>query len=321
MDLLAGLLQASGVRGTLGARIDGGEAWGWWAGASPSAAFHAVTAGTAWLGIPGRPAVQLLPGDVVLLPAGAEHVLASDPDALARTTSAATADAYRERGPGVVAIGTGPARAHILCAHFEHDPAVSRPLLSVLPELVHLPAHQPLADGLDDTVRLLSREMSRPQPASSVVLNRLVDIFLVQVLRAWLADHDDVGPSWVGALEDPVVGQAVARLHEEPARSWTTASLAREVSVSRATLSRRFPAVVGETPAAYLTRRRMDLAAVRLRDSEDPLDVVAASVGYTSVYAFSRAFARDRSVPPGRFRTAARSQTTTRRPVALPTAP
>ncbi|WP_242424075.1 cupin domain-containing protein, partial [Frankia sp. EI5c] len=49
MDVLADVLAVSGVRGTLGARIEAGEKWGWWAEPSRSAAFHAVTAGTAWL--------------------------------------------------------------------------------------------------------------------------------------------------------------------------------------------------------------------------------------------------------------------------------
>jgi len=65
--------------------------------------------------------------------------------------------------------------------------------------------------------------------------------------------------------------------------------------------------VLGEAPAAYLTRWRMDVAARRLRDGDESLEQVAAAVGYTSVYAFSRAFRRARGVPPGRFRAAARA--------------
>jgi AraC-like DNA-binding protein len=50
----------------------------------------------------------------------------------------------------------------------------------------------------------------------------------------------------------------------------------------------------------------MDLAARQLRDTDDSLAVVARSVGYTSVYAFSRAFSRLRSEPPGRYRARSR---------------
>ncbi|MDO8189152.1 AraC family transcriptional regulator [Conexibacter sp. JD483] len=306
MDLLADMLALSGVRGTLGARIEAGEDWGWWAAESPGAAFHAVTSGTAWLVLPGRAPLRLMPGDVVLLPSGTAHVLGSDLAAVART-SEQVFDRWEWAGTGAVRIGSGAVQTHILCAHYEHDPAVSTQIVTLLPELIHVRA-QNGGDRLEDTVRLLGRELANPQLASAVVLDRLVDILLVQLLRVWLANRPDDGrASWLGVLDDPLVGAAVARLHDDPARPWTTAALADEIAVSRATLSRRFAAAVGETPGAYLTRWRMDLAARRLRDSDDSLDAIAQAVGYTSVYAFSRAFSRARAQPPGRFRLAARA--------------
>jgi methylphosphotriester-DNA--protein-cysteine methyltransferase len=72
-------------------------------------------------------------------------------------------------------------------------------------------------------------------------------------------------------------------------------------------LARRFTARVGETPAAYLTRWRMDLAAQRLRDTDDTVGAIARALGYTSEYAFNRAFTRHRHTPPGRYRTQART--------------
>lgn len=91
-------------------------------------------------------------------------------------------------------------------------------------------------------------------------------------------------------------------LHERPAEPWTVESLAKEVHVSRATLARRFAAVVGEPPLTYLTRWRMHRAAQRLKYSTDRVEAIAREVGYTSEYAFNRAFARHRGQPPGRYR-------------------
>ena len=80
-------------------------------------------------------------------------------------------------------------------------------------------------------------------------------------------------------------------------------SLACEVHVSRATLARRFVEVVGEPRLTYLTRWRMHLAAQRLKYSTDTVEAIAPrEVGYTSEYAFNRAFARHRGQPPGRYR-------------------
>jgi AraC-like DNA-binding protein len=141
------------------------------------------------------------------------------------------------------------------------------------------------------------------------VLNRIVDILLVQLLRAWLGAAPDHAPaaSWLTALTDPVAGPALAALHTQPGQDWTVASLAAAIGVSRGTLARRFPARVGATPAAHLTRWRMDLAALRLRDTDDTVAAIARSLGYTSEYAFNRAFTRARHIPPGRYRAQSRS--------------
>ncbi|HKF75499.1 MAG TPA: AraC family transcriptional regulator [Candidatus Dormibacteraeota bacterium] len=104
------------------------------------------------------------------------------------------------------------------------------------------------------------------------------------------------------ALRHPALARVLAALHERPAEPWTVESLAREVHVSCATLARRFAGVVGEPPLTYLARWRMHLAAQRLKYSTDTVGAIAREVGYTSEYAFNRAFARHRGQPPGRYR-------------------
>jgi transcriptional regulator GlxA family with amidase domain len=176
------------------------------------------------------------------------------------------------------------------------------PLLSLLPLVIYVPsrAADSVTDGL---IRLLDHEISEPRPGAGGVLNRLLDVVLVHVIRQWLAaDAGDVPPSWLVGLRDPVVAAALTALHAAPARAWTLEDLARETATSRATLARRFPAVVGETPGGYLTRWRMDLAARQLRTTTHPVGAIARSVGYTSEYAFNRAFARICGMPPGRYR-------------------
>jgi len=120
--------------------------------------------------------------------------------------------------------------------------------------------------------------------------------------------EDEATDGWLLALHDPVVARAMNAIHQRPREPWTIESLAREVSVSRATLARRFSHLVGETPPEYLTRWRMDLAAQRLRDTDDAVAAIAAAIGYCSEYSFSRAFARHRGLAPGRYRRHARAR-------------
>jgi AraC-like DNA-binding protein len=306
MDLLSDILTVTGVRGTLGARIEGAEGWGVrWTPTPGSAVVYAVAAGTAWLTVPGHDPRRLMPGDTVLLPSGGEHDVSGAPGLRSPACDHAAAERARRKGD-VIRLGEGEVATHVLGASYEYDHAMSTQVLATLPAVVHVRADH-VGTCLDDTVRLLAREMAHPQMATAVVLDRLVDVLLVQLLRVWMLTRpEEAGESWLRVLGDPLVTDALTRLHREPGRAWTTDALAAELSVSRATLSRRFLAAAGMAPGAYLTRWRMDLAARRLRDTDEPLETIAHAVGYTSVHAFSRAFSRSRAVPPGRFRALAR---------------
>jgi Helix-turn-helix domain len=77
---------------------------------------------------------------------------------------------------------------------------------------------------------------------------------------------------------------------------------APEAGVSRPTLARRFTALVGRPPMAYLTWWRLTIAATLLRDTSDPLAAIARRVGYGSPYAFPHAFSREFGTTPGRYR-------------------
>jgi AraC-like DNA-binding protein len=140
----------------------------------------------------------------------------------------------------------------------------------------------------------------------------------VRILHAWLTAHDQPGPSWLGALRDDQIGTALARLHAHPGRPWTTEAIAAEAAMSRAAFARRFTGLVGEAPLAYLTRWRLNLAARRLRDTDEPIAAVAGQVGYGSEYSFSRAFTRFHGQPPGRYRRQSRISSETRRPIRPP---
>ena len=289
-SMYAGMLVVLGCRGPLVRIAD-----------VPGAAFHAVNAGTAWLILENHPIQRLAPGDILLLPTGTRHRLASDPGHPCQPFDHAAAREALANG-GILRAGEEPYGTRILCASYRLDPAVATPLLTLLPTLIH-PRADP-GDPLADLVRLLAHEIQRPRPGAATALNRLLDLMLIHVLRAWLADADPhrLRPSWLAALRDPAIAAALAALHDDPARPWTAEALAGHIAVSRATLARRFTALVGDTPNGYLTRRRMDLAAHRLRGTTDPIAPIARSVGYTSEYAFNRAFTRVHHLTPGRYR-------------------
>lgn len=102
-----------------------------------------------------------------------------------------------------------------------------------------------------------------------------------------------------------MVAAALRAVHEDPARARSTEGLAAHAGVSRATLTRRFTALAGRPPMGYLARWRLTRAATLLRDTDDtddPLDVIARQVGYSTPYALSHAFNRLFGTTPGRYR-------------------
>ena len=108
---------------------------------------------------------------------------------------------------------------------------------------------------------------------------------------------------WLGALQDPQLGRAIASIHRSPARPWTLAALAKEAAMSRSAFAARFTARVGEPAMQYVARWRMHLAHAQLQ-AEDGVGLaeLAERMGYASEAAFSRAFKRFMGVSPGAVR-------------------
>jgi AraC-like DNA-binding protein len=175
---------------------------------------------------------------------------------------------------------------------------ISRRLLSALPQVLVLPGDA----WVSPLPGLLSDEIVRDEPGQEVVLDRLLDLLLIAVLRAWFSRPEAGAPSWYVAQSDPVVGPALRLLHDEPAHPWTVAALAARTGVSRAALGRRFTELVGEPPMSYLTNWRLSLAADLLREPDATIGAVARKVGYGSPFALSAAFKRVRGISPQQHR-------------------
>lgn len=252
--------------------------------------------------------VRLAPGDVALARGPDHYRIADDRDTevqvvikpgqvctLPDGVDVKVADVLGTRTWGSGAADEGVA---MIVGTYERAGEVSRRLLEALPALAVVragPATRPLVD-------LLAGEIVRDEPGQEAVLDRLLDLLLVTTVRTWFAGPEADAPAWYRAHADPVVGHALRLLHQEPATSWTVASLARQVGVSRATLARRFADEVGQTPMAYLTEWRLALAADLLREPDATVAGVARQVGYGTGFALSAAFSRVRGISPSEHR-------------------
>ncbi|MCP3141582.1 AraC family transcriptional regulator [Pyxidicoccus xibeiensis] len=302
-DLLGQILESTRLRGQLYCRTVARAPWGLRLPPTAVATLHLVTSGSGHL-MQGREAIALGPGDVVLLPHGEGHSMADSP----RTPKVPLEQWLAELGDGPVKmLGGSGAESRLLCGFFAFDEPGAHPVLRLLPARVHLRGDSEAARAMLPTVALLEQEYERAERGVSVVVSRLLDVLLVQVLRAWADAQPPGGAGWLGALGDRTLASALGWMHSEPGRDWSVDELARRSGTSRATLARRFAAEVGMAPHAYLTRLRMQEAAVQLRQGDEGLAAIAARVGYDSEFAFNRAFRRFMGVPPGLYRRQARS--------------
>jgi AraC-like DNA-binding protein len=276
-----------------------------WGAAFPAAnlaSFHVITAGACWLTAGDADPVQLTRGDVVLIPSGAAHELADTPRRPARPMPEIAGRTLDDGAPpsDIVIEGDGPATVW-LCGGYRLAAGVRHPLTSVLPDVMVITAAEARGTGLGAAVDLIAAEVDGTDPGAPAVMASLVDLLLVYLLRTWFAGHHhDVG--WGRALADPTVGTALSLIHTHPGRAWTLDTLAHATQTPRATLTRRFAALTGQSPIAYLTAWRMCLAARRLRDGDATVRQIAHEVGYDSEFAFARAFKRATGSAPGRHR-------------------
>jgi AraC-like DNA-binding protein len=150
------------------------------------------------------------------------------------------------------------------------------------------------------------RESGSARAGRDNILARMSELMFVEAIRRYIETLPPAQTGWLAGLSDPVVGQALAALHGEPAAAWTVESLAREVGVSRSVLADRFAEMVGQPPMQYLALWRMQLAS-RLLLEGGVVAAVAAAVGYESEAAFSRAFKKLVGAAPATWRRAATS--------------
>lgn len=298
MDVLTDLLQRSRARGAAFSRTHAYGTWGLSFPVTGALAVHAIVDGEifAWTHDPAE-ALRVTGGDVLLL-RGNPHHLASRPGAptvpfldLLGGPDVARQAALGRPGDGAV--------ADFCCGAYLFEGDLSRPLLDALPELARLRPEP--GSALRATVDLLVREMASDGPGQQALLDRLLDVALVQALREWFGHAEQV-PGWFRAMDDPALAAALRGVHADPARAWTVAELARAAAMSRSAFARRFTDVVGRPPLQYLTDWRLALARERLRDTRDSIAGIAADVGYASEFSFAAAFKRHVGAPPGRWR-------------------
>ncbi|WP_437524081.1 AraC family transcriptional regulator [Sorangium sp. So ce726] len=307
MDVLTEALRSVQLRSQIYGRLELKAPWGMRIDAHDATTFYALSRGGCVLDAGGR-RLTLAPGDVVFLRAGLAHTVRDRPGSRAVSPEVV----YAQRGGrcgGIVHYGGDGAPTTIVAGGLRFTDARLNPLLSSLPELIHVQGDGGVATRwIESTLQFVAAEMDAELPGYELVAGRLADVLFVQALRTHVAGVTRGQPGWLRALWDPTLGVALQRMHERPADPWTVEALARVAGVSRSAFAARFKGALGVAPLEYLTRWRMHRAAEMLADEAASTASVAGAMGYATDGAFVKAFKRHMGETPGIYRRKARAR-------------
>jgi AraC-like DNA-binding protein len=269
--------------------------------AQSAARFHFIGARPCFLLTPSQEWIELKPGDALLLPRGEAHVLASDPEVAPTTLERYDIAPVCGNIFDVSCGGEGP-RQLLFCGSMRFSLDRLHPLLAKMPEVMR--AHDLIRSepSVPHLLEAMLREVAMNRVGSGGMLARLADVLAATIVRAWVENGCGDSSSWLTAVRDPKIGRVLAAIHLDPGRDWSVVALARLAGVSRSGFAQRFAAIVGETPAHYVTRVRMHQARQWLVRERVMIAVAARRLGYDSEASFSRAFKRVIGQPPSHFR-------------------
>jgi AraC-like DNA-binding protein len=215
--------------------------------------------------------------------------------------------------------GGGGEVTRFICGFMACEPKLSQVFLSGLPPIFKVSIRNDNSGRwLESSIRFSVNEADASRAGGEAVLSKLSEVLFVETLRTYIAHLPPEQTGWLAGARDPEVGKTLALMHRNPSHPWTLASLAKDVGVSRSVLAERFRHYLNETPIAYLTRWRLQLGAQMLASTSYSVAQIAPEVGYESEAAFNRAFKREFTVPPARFRSQSRSAHAPPQPASIP---
>ena len=314
MDALSDVLRAVRLTGAVFLDAQFSAPWSLLSDAKPDLAassrleaghlihYHLVTQGTCFTQIEQSEPIELHAGDLIVFPHGDTHILSSKVG-LDPVPSSSLPSAMEPGAPTTLTYGGGGDQTRMVCGFMSCDPELSKPLLAVLPRMLHIGSRDAVVSTwIEISLRYLLDDSFSARPGSTTIVAKLAELLFVEAIRGYLDTLPVNERGWVAGLRDPFVGRALALMHAAPTKPWTVRDLGRRVGISRSGLAQRFADVLGQPPMHYLTKWRLHLAAQLLRSTNRSIAAIIDEVGYESEPAFNRAFKRSFGVPPAAFR-------------------
>lgn len=178
------------------------------------------------------------------------------------------------------------AEALLLCARIAFQDGARNLVARALPDCLCLPLRG--LGTMRQTLYLLFAEAGAEPQGREVILDRLCDVLMIQLLRHQF-DSGVLPPGTLAGLADRQLAPLLSALHDRPHEPWQLQDMSDLACMSRARFTDHFRNVVGMPPGEYLTRWRITLAQSLLLRGQS-VKSVSGQAGYASPAAFTRAF-------------------------------
>ena len=274
--------------------ITGRGRWGVCYSAYDAPGFTLVLAGECWVAFDGKEPLRLREGDFVLVPTTPSFSLYSHPgvECVPRLPlDVAVRHGEQEGEPQFASIG----------GTFAIERVNASLLLSLLPDIIHITSSEGRSSRLGQVIELIMDECASEFPGKEMILQRLLEIMLVEALRWRSVDSGSLSTGLLAGMRDPLLARVLRCMHGDVRASWTVSELAGIAGMSRSAFAARFGQTLGCGPIEYLSRWRMALAQDALTRGSKSLDRIADEIGYESASAFSTAFRKRLGCSPGKF--------------------
>jgi len=250
--------------------------------------------GSGWQG-------ELRDGDLLFLPRGGRHDVAGSANTRLTTITELVGRASGN-GRRCFQIDHPAAVTLLVGSFFWTRDLLAQPLLARLPDVVPIRGNRcASARWLGPMGELMRWMTDLKGGGGGVGMDESANALLRHVLLAWLRDEvepvTNAEPTRL-AERDDALGPALRAIHTAPEQDWSIERLATICHMSRTAFALRFSRALGEAPLRYLTRWRMTMARQLLANRQLSLDQVAQRVGYSSGFAFSKAYKRETNASP-----------------------
>lgn len=147
---------------------------------------------------------------------------------------------------------------------------------------------------IEPTLMRMVNEYLNEQPGFAIVLRALLTELIASIVRERLAARPHSG-------EQTKIDPALRAISKQPENNWTIPELAALCGYHVIYFSSLFKKCTGVSPKQYLISERIRKAKYYLLSGEK-IEMIAAKLGYASIYYFSRNFKEETGLTPTEFK-------------------